>query len=91
MNELQMNNCPYFKGCSRNFCPLDPDLHLRSGSNADRCRWMIEAKVSKVAGRVFTSGGRVMPDALLNLVPQSNLERLNEISYKRWKRLKSDS
>lgn len=87
MNKYLPENCRLFQGCSRNFCPIDEELHLRSGSNADRCRWMVEAKTSKVAGRVFTSGGRVMPDALLNLVPQGNLERLNGLSQKRWKKL----
>ena len=38
--------------------------------------------MAKIDGREFTSGGSTMPNALLNFVPTSNLERLNESS--RW-------
>lgn len=82
-----MENCPYFNTCSQNLCPLDPDLSLRNGKKHERCRFMKEAKASKVAGRDFVSGGRVMPDAPLNLVPESNVERLNITSKERWHEL----
>lgn len=85
-----MENCPHFSTCSQNFCPLDPDIHLRSGKKQDWCRWMREAKTSKMDGREFVSGGRVMPDTLLNFVPSDNLGWLNEPSRKRWLELKKN-
>jgi hypothetical protein len=85
-----LKKCPHFDTCSRNFCPLDFELHLRSGGKQDKCRWMLEAKVSRVAGREFVSGGGVMPDAPLNFVPEGNLERLNKVSQKRWREIREN-
>ncbi len=82
-----LTKCPNFNSCSQNFCPLDLELHLRSGSKQDKCRWMREAKKAKIQDREFVSGGAVMPDALLNFVPRGNLERLNEDSRRRWHEL----
>ncbi|MFH0968987.1 MAG: hypothetical protein V1804_00570 [Patescibacteria group bacterium] len=80
--------CPHYISCSQNFCPLDSELHLRSGSNQDKCRWMREPKQSKIKGWEFTSGGSVMPDAILKFVPESNLAWLNQSSKTRWEELK---
>jgi len=85
-----LKKCPHFNTCSQNFCPLDPELSQRSGKKQDRCRWMRDAKTSKVAGREFVSGGRVMPDALLNFVPSANIDRLNQASQARWQELKKN-
>lgn len=79
-----LERCPHFNSCSQNFCPLDMELSERSGTKQNKCRWMREAKISKVAGREFVSGGGVMPDALLKFVPRSNLEWLNEVSRVKW-------
>lgn len=82
-----MEKCPHFNTCSQNLCPLDSELHLRAGNKQDKCRWMREAKVSKINGREFRSGGGVMPDAPLNFVPERNLRHLNEASQTRWQEL----
>lgn len=78
-----LKKCPHYDSCSQNFCPLDLDLNLRSGSNQNKCRWMREAKVSKIAKREFMSGGGLMPDAILNFVPRENLHSLNKASRDR--------
>jgi hypothetical protein len=83
-----LEKCPHFSGCSQNLCPLDLELHLRTGGKQDKCRWMREAKTSKIAGRVFTSGGGIMSDALLCSVPSENLKYLNQASQRRWQELK---
>lgn len=85
-----LGKCPYFERCSQNFCPLDLELHLRSGNESDKCRWMREARKRKFRDKEFIGGGRVMPDPILNFVPQSNLKWLNEFSQKRWRELKSN-
>ena len=82
-----LEKCPHFSGCSQNLCPLDLEFHLRSGGNQDKCRWMREAKTSKIAGREFVSGGGVMQDAPLRSVPSENVERLNQSSQARWQEL----
>jgi hypothetical protein len=84
---MNMERCPHFSDCSQNFCPLDPDLHLRSGGNQNKCRFMREPKTVKIRGREFVSGGTVMPDTLLNLVPRSNIERLNASTQARQEEL----
>lgn len=78
-----LEKCPHFNGCSRNLCPLDPELHLRTGGEADKCRYMRNAKSSNVKGRGFISGGAIIPDALLNFTPSENIELLNKASQTR--------
>ena len=80
---MRMEKCPHFSRCSQNFCPLDPELYIRTGKKQDLCRFMREAKRVKVQGREFVSGGTVMPDTPLNSVPRSNLTRLNTSSQMR--------
>lgn len=82
-----LEKCPHFNNCSRNLCPLDFELSLRSGGKQDKCRWMRDAKTSKIAGREFVSGGGVMPTVPLNFVPRANIERLNKASQERWREL----
>jgi len=84
-----MEKCPHFNKCSQNLCPLDLELSFRSGGEGDKCRWMREPKVVKIKDKKFVSGGGVMPDTLLNFVPESNLKWLNEASRKRWLELNS--
>lgn len=79
-----LQQCPHFNSCSQNLCPLDLDLNLRNGKKQDKCRWMREPKTAKIAGREFVSGGSVMPNALLNLVSESNLKWCNEASKNQW-------
>lgn len=86
-----MEQCPYFNNCSQNLCPLDPKLSLRVGKKSDKCRFMRGAKVSKIGSHEFISGGTQMPDALLNLVPESNLSELNEASKARWQEIKKNN
>ena len=81
-----LKKCPYFDRCSQNLCPLDLELHLRAGSDRDKCRWMREPSVKKVGNKEFMSGGGVMPSAVLNFVPESNLKRLNQSSQEAYKR-----
>jgi len=83
-----IKKCSCFEMCSQNLCPLDPELLERTGGKADKCRWMRETKTSKIAGKEFVSGGRVMPDAPLNFVPEANLDWLNKNSQQRWHELK---
>ena len=83
-----LKKCPYFDKCSQNLCPLDLELHLRSGKSSDKCRWMRETRKVKLKGREFISGGGVMPDAILNFVLERNLKWLNRASQKRWHELK---
>lgn len=84
MNLIEnFKKCPYFTNCSLNLCPLDLELALRAGRKQDKCRWMREPKLSKIGKREFVSGGAVMPDALLNFVPEANLKWLNAASRKR--------
>jgi len=85
--DMNMRRCSHFSSCSQNFCPLDLELHLRTGTKRDLCRFMREPKLAKIQGREFVSGGTAMPDALLNFVPRSNSERLNSRSKKRWEKL----
>lgn len=83
-----LEKCPYFERCSQNLCPLDLELHLRDGNKQDKCRWMREPKAVKVGDKEFISGGGVMPSALLNFVPEGNLEWLNQVSQEAWKKLR---
>lgn len=83
-----LRRCPHFENCNQNLCPLDLELHLRSGNSSDKCRWMREPKKKKIKGREFVSGGRVMPDGILNFVPEPNIKWLNRVSQKRWRELK---
>ena len=78
----------HYEKCSQNLCPLDFELKLRSGKKSDGCRFMREAKTSKIAGREFVSGGYVMPNALLNFIPEDNLNCLNNASRDQWNKLK---
>ncbi len=84
-----LRKCPSFDSCNRNLCPLDLELHLRSGGKGDKCRWMKEPKKKNIKGREFMSGGGVMPDGILNFVPQGNLKLLNGNSQNRWLELKN--
>jgi hypothetical protein len=78
-----LEQCPHFGRCSQNLCPLDLELNLRSGREQDKCRYMRLPRRTKIKEREFITGGAVMPDTILNLVPESNLGRLNEASQKR--------
>jgi len=87
-NVENMEKCPKFIGCSQNLCPLDSEVHLRTGGESAKCRWMRESKRVKIQNKEFISGGRVMPDTILNFVSESNLKWLNESSRKRYLKLK---
>lgn len=84
-----LKKCPLFDSCSQNLCPLDLELNLRHGGKEEKCRFMRGTKKAKIAGREFISGGRVMPDAPLNFVPEGNLKWLNEASKSRWYKIKN--
>ena len=86
-----LQRCPHFDKCSQNLCPLDLELNLRSGNTSDKCRWMREPKQTKLGDKEFISGGRVMPNAILNFVSEDNLKWLNGISQKAWQLLKNNS
>jgi hypothetical protein len=83
-----IERCSHFENCNQNFCPLDLELDFRFGRESDKCRFMRNPSKKKVGGKEFISGGRVMPDGILNFVPQRNLKWLNEVSKKRWKEIK---
>jgi len=85
-----LKRCPHFDRCSQNLCPLDLEMRLRTGGEGDKCRWMREPKKKKIEDREFISGGSVMPDALLNFVPEGNLKWLNRSSQKKRQELKSN-
>ena len=78
-----IKKCSNYNSCSQNLCPLDLELNLRYGGKQDKCRFMREPKKATIAGREFISGGALMPDVLLNFVPQGNLKWLNEVSKNR--------
>jgi hypothetical protein len=82
-----LKKCPHFNSCNQNLCPLDLELELRAGKNGEECRWMREPITKKINGKEFISGGSLMPDALLNFVPAGNIERLNQSSQNRLKKL----
>jgi hypothetical protein len=85
-----MEKCPHFDSCNQNLCPLDLELNLRTGNQSDKCRWMKDPSLKKIGDKEFISGGRVMPDGILNFVPQRNLERINKVSQGRWKEIKKN-
>ena len=92
MSNNKFNNidkCPHYNSCNQNLCPLDIDLELRDKKDADKCRWMRPPKEKNINGRVFLSGGKAMPNGLLNYVPENNLKWLNESSQEAWKKLKN--
>jgi len=82
-NTENLKHCPRFDSCSQNLCPLDFELSLRNGGVADKCRWMKEPLLKKINGQEFMSGGSIMPDGILNFVPQANIEWLNTASKAR--------
>ena len=59
----------------------------KEGGEGDKCRWMRDARKTKVNGREFTTGGSVMPDALLICVPDRQKKRINSVSQQRWEEL----
>ena len=73
-----LKKCPSFERCNKNKCPLDYFLEERY--KGQKCKWMCEAAVKKIAGREITFGGQTMPDDLLKLVPENNLKWLNAVS-----------
>ena len=83
-----LKKCPSFDGCSQNLCPLDLELHLRTGGAGDKCKWMREASMKNIKGKEFISGGKVMLNGLLKCVPNKNLKWLNKVSQERWIELK---
>lgn len=93
-----LRKCPHFDKCNQNLCPLDFDLHLRVGSEKDKCRWMRERQAglrkfkdkSGVEHKFYSSGSPVMPEWLLKYVPKKNIKWLNESSRKKWHRLQSN-
>ena len=85
-----MKKCPRHDSCNKAFCPLDPELHLRSGKKHERCPFSRETKRMKIQEREFDSGGRAMPTVPLNFVPESNLNSLNGVSKKKWQELKNN-
>jgi len=89
-NESYNNNiekCPHYNSCNQNLCPLDVYLESRSKKSGDKCRWMRPPKQKIIMGRVFLSGGKVMPNGLLKYVPESNLKWLNESSQREWRKI----
>lgn len=78
-----LKKCSHFNSCSQNFCPLDFELHLRTGGKQDKCRFMREPRKVKIKGREFLSGGTIMPDAPLKFAPEDNLKWLNGASKQR--------
>lgn len=82
-----LKKCPYFNACSKNLCPLDPDIELRSGKQADKCRWTIEPLTKTINNKEITFGGAVMPNAILNFVKFGQIKHLNQASREAYKRL----
>lgn len=84
-----MERCLHFKNCNQNLCPLDLGLHFRTGGESGKCRFMRNPSKKKIGDKEFISGGRIMPNGILNFVPQHNLEWLNEASREQWKKIKN--
>jgi len=80
-------HCPHFDTCSQGRCPLDINLALQPRREQDKCRWMREAKTTKIKSRVFVTGGAAMPNAILCRVPQCNVKWLNAASRRLWSEL----
>lgn len=70
-----LKRCPSFERCNKNLCPLDYELHLRSGGRDDKCRWLQKRNSKTVS---------IMPDNLLEFVPKNNISKLNTESRKRY-------
>jgi len=86
-----ISNCPSSEGCSVNVCPLDPNYWLRTNPEKRVCKWMREAKEIALKGEKqgiqFVSGGKVMPDYLLKLIPENVAQKLNRVSFERWRQI----
>jgi len=97
MNEKEiiknLERCPSFERCNKNLCPLDLKLELRVGDNWDKCRYMIEKKtrIRKYKNKLLTESTAIMPDNLLNFVPERNIKKLNNVSRQRWEELKAQN
>ena len=85
-----MEKCPHFNSCNQNFCPLDLKLQKRSGNKKQKCRYMREPRLVKIKSKAFVSGGKAMPDAPLNFVPECNVSWLNMASKERWCELRKN-
>ena len=82
-----LERCPSFIRCHKNLCPLDFELELRPVNNKDKCKYMREPRKTNIKGKEFITGGTVMPDNLLEYVPKSNLNWLNNTSKQRWREI----
>jgi len=89
-NFENMKQCNSFEACSRNFCPIDFELHLRAGGEADKCRWMREPIKKKINGREFISGGKIIPKGIAILTPRENIKWLNKESQRQWYKIKKN-
>jgi len=67
----------HFDKCSQNLCPLDLELHLRSGNTSDKCRWMREPKQIKLDGKEIDFRVSVLPTVFGNKVVMRALDKSN--------------
>jgi hypothetical protein len=74
-----LKKCPRFDSCSANLCPLDPEAHLRSGENENKCPFTIKKK-SKDQKGIKT----LASPSILEFIPKSNLKMLSRRNQKRW-------
>ena len=76
----KFKNCPRFKKCSINLCPLDFEARFKKvfpGENT--CPFMIKKK------NKFQKGIRTLaPDSILKVIPKLNIKMLNKRNQKRW-------
>ena len=76
--------CPRYNDCSASICPLDNEANIRIAGKEDFCPYRINRKSKSQKGiRTIAS------DAILTVVPKSNLKMLNRRSQKRWLELKN--
>jgi hypothetical protein len=75
--------CPRWDWCSTNICPLDPEVALRTKlPEEDSCPFTIKKKRKSQRGiKTFA------PDSVLEVIPKSNSEMLNNKNLKRWQAL----
>lgn len=79
VNFKNIKVCSKFETCSYPICPLDLEMLKRVIRRGEgKCPYLRKKKENKINGKVFISGGKIMPECLLNLVPMENKKGVNK-------------
>lgn len=84
--------CQRFDNCSKNICPLDFNIHLRTNPEGRECPYMAEEITRALSfnndpHKQVNFGGKVMPEEALKYVPEFNAEKLNKASSEKYRSL----